>query len=175
MHPLSRKIPYESDLNQDTNQGAKATVCGLEGRNCEDNNNFGGHERVSPSPSEFRRGLLAQLNRVPHYGCGGCRFESCIGHEERCTCISLFLCIYLVRRHHQGTLTKQRDRETIVLSPHSQTPPKKSEDFENPVEKLHNGHKNARRKRRKRRKRRYCIAGTNTDRNNKDANAPKWT
>ena len=27
-------------------------------------------------------GPLAQLNRVPHYGCGGCRFESCMDHER---------------------------------------------------------------------------------------------
>ena len=26
-------------------------------------------------------GPLAQLNRVPHYGCGGCRFESCMDHR----------------------------------------------------------------------------------------------
>ena len=26
-------------------------------------------------------GPLAQLNRVPHYGCGGCRFESCMDHQ----------------------------------------------------------------------------------------------
>ena len=26
-------------------------------------------------------GPLAQLNRVPHYGCGGCRFESCTDHK----------------------------------------------------------------------------------------------
>ena len=29
-----------------------------------------------------KRGPLAQLNRVPHYGCGGCRFESCMDHEK---------------------------------------------------------------------------------------------
>ena len=28
-------------------------------------------------------GPLAQLNRVPHYGCGGCRFESCTDHIAR--------------------------------------------------------------------------------------------
>ena len=28
-----------------------------------------------------RNGPLAQLNRVPHYGCGGCRFESCMDHK----------------------------------------------------------------------------------------------
>ena len=27
-------------------------------------------------------GPLAQLNRVPHYGCGGCRFESCMDHKK---------------------------------------------------------------------------------------------
>ncbi len=27
-------------------------------------------------------GPLAQLNRVPHYGCGGCRFESCMDHKR---------------------------------------------------------------------------------------------
>ena len=31
---------------------------------------------------EKKHGPLAQLNRVPHYGCGGCRFESCTDHEE---------------------------------------------------------------------------------------------
>ena len=32
---------------------------------------------------EKKHGPLAQLNRVPHYGCGGCRFESCTDHEEK--------------------------------------------------------------------------------------------
>ena len=31
----------------------------------------------------IKRGPLAQLNRVPHYGCGGCRFESCMDHEDK--------------------------------------------------------------------------------------------
>ena len=32
--------------------------------------------------TRFRKnGPLAQLNRVPHYGCGGCRFESCMDHK----------------------------------------------------------------------------------------------
>ena len=31
---------------------------------------------------ESKNGPLAQLNRVPHYGCGGCRFESCMDHRE---------------------------------------------------------------------------------------------
>ena len=32
---------------------------------------------------EKKHGPLAQLNRVPHYGCGGCRFESCTDHTEK--------------------------------------------------------------------------------------------
>ena len=32
--------------------------------------------------SKRSNGPLAQLNRVPHYGCGGCRFESCTDHEK---------------------------------------------------------------------------------------------
>ena len=35
--------------------------------------------------TRFRKrsnGPLAQLNRVPHYGCGGCRFESCTDHTK---------------------------------------------------------------------------------------------
>ena len=31
---------------------------------------------------EKKYGPLAQLNRVPHYGCGGCRFESCTDHTK---------------------------------------------------------------------------------------------
>ncbi len=31
---------------------------------------------------EKKHGPLAQLNRVPHYGCGGCRFESCTDHKQ---------------------------------------------------------------------------------------------
>ena len=31
---------------------------------------------------EKKHGPLAQLNRVPHYGCGGCRFESCTDHTK---------------------------------------------------------------------------------------------
>jgi hypothetical protein len=27
-------------------------------------------------------GSVAQLDRVPHYECGGCRFESCRGHKK---------------------------------------------------------------------------------------------
>ena len=33
-------------------------------------------------PLSKSNGPLAQLNRVPHYGCGGCRFESCTEHKE---------------------------------------------------------------------------------------------
>ena len=33
-------------------------------------------------PLSKSNGPLAQLNRVPHYGCGGCRFESCTDHKE---------------------------------------------------------------------------------------------
>ena len=33
------------------------------------------------APAFEKHGPLAQLNRVPHYGCGGCRFESCMDHE----------------------------------------------------------------------------------------------
>ena len=32
---------------------------------------------------EMKHGPLAQLNRVPHYGCGGCRFESCTDHKQK--------------------------------------------------------------------------------------------
>ncbi len=43
---------------------------------------------MSKKSSTFARflkkeGPLAQLNRVPHYGCGGCRFESCMDHKNR--------------------------------------------------------------------------------------------
>ena len=31
--------------------------------------------------SLFRKGPVAQLNRAPDYGSGGCRFESCRGHK----------------------------------------------------------------------------------------------
>ena len=33
--------------------------------------------------TETPPGPLAQLNRVPHYGCGGCRFESCMDHKDK--------------------------------------------------------------------------------------------
>ena len=35
--------------------------------------------------SNDKHGPLAQLNRVPHYGCGGCRFESCTDHKPKVT------------------------------------------------------------------------------------------
>ena len=52
--------------------------------------------------SKRSNGPLAQLNRVPHYGCGGCRFESCTDHKKDreiavffCACIFyLFLCVF---------------------------------------------------------------------------------
>ena len=34
------------------------------------------------APAFEKHGPLAQLNRVPHYGCGGCRFESCTDHKQ---------------------------------------------------------------------------------------------
>ena len=34
-------------------------------------------------PERVLTGPLAQLNRVPHYGCGGCRFESCMDHDRQ--------------------------------------------------------------------------------------------
>ena len=34
------------------------------------------------APAFEKHGPLAQLNRVPHYGCGGCRFESCTDHKK---------------------------------------------------------------------------------------------
>ena len=34
-------------------------------------------------PLSKSNGPLAQLNRVPHYGCGGCRFESCTDHKQK--------------------------------------------------------------------------------------------
>ena len=34
------------------------------------------------APAFKKKGPLAQLNRVPHYGCGGCRFESCMDHKR---------------------------------------------------------------------------------------------
>ena len=34
------------------------------------------------APAFEKEGPLAQLNRVPHYGCGGCRFESCMDHKD---------------------------------------------------------------------------------------------
>ena len=41
-------------------------------------------------------GPLAQLNRVPHYGCGGCRFESCMDHKKSRKKLRLFcfLCMF---------------------------------------------------------------------------------
>ena len=36
-------------------------------------------------------GPLAQLNRVPHYGCGGCRFESCMDHKRVALCAARFV------------------------------------------------------------------------------------
>jgi hypothetical protein len=35
-----------------------------------------------PTPLLSKYGLVAQLNRVPDYGSGGCRFESCRGHNK---------------------------------------------------------------------------------------------
>ena len=35
------------------------------------------------APDFEKNGPLAQLNRVPHYGCGGCRFESCMDHKAK--------------------------------------------------------------------------------------------
>ncbi len=29
-----------------------------------------------------KQGLVVQLNRIPDYGSGGCRFESCRGHTR---------------------------------------------------------------------------------------------
>ncbi len=40
---------------------------------------------------ETKHGPLAQLNRVPHYGCGGCRFESCTDHKKEMFDEHLFL------------------------------------------------------------------------------------
>ena len=42
---------------------------------------------------EKKHGPLAQLNRVPHYGCGGCRFESCTDHKA--TSNRGFFCLYI--------------------------------------------------------------------------------
>ena len=42
---------------------------------------------------EKKHGPLAQLNRVPHYGCGGCRFESCTDHKATSN-RGFFVCIY---------------------------------------------------------------------------------
>ena len=45
-------------------------------------------ERISIFASELI-GLVVQLNRIPHYGCGGCRVESCQGHERSLTSMML--------------------------------------------------------------------------------------
>ena len=42
---------------------------------------------------EKNHGPLAQLNRVPHYGCGGCRFESCTDHTEKDRRIAVFFVV----------------------------------------------------------------------------------
>ena len=44
---------------------------------------------------ETKHGPLAQLNRVPHYGCGGCRFESCTDHKKEMFDEHLFFVLYL--------------------------------------------------------------------------------
>lgn len=43
-----------------------------------------------------RLGPVAQLNRAPHYGCGGCGFESRRDHKsEHRKMFTLFLCHFL--------------------------------------------------------------------------------
>ena len=42
---------------------------------------------------EKKHGPLAQLNRVPHYGCGGCRFESCTDHTEKDRRMAVFFVV----------------------------------------------------------------------------------
>jgi hypothetical protein len=66
-------------------------------------------------------GPVAQLNRVPHYGCGGSRFESWRGHQKENREI-LFFCIkyfdmkyfvYVLRTKNKGmpTAVKIRTKE----------------------------------------------------------------
>ncbi len=40
-------------------------------------------KKAVPLHPLLKKGPLAQLNRVPHYGCGGCRFESCMDHKQK--------------------------------------------------------------------------------------------
>ena len=42
--------------------------------------------------SQFSNGSVAQLNRVPHYGCGGYGFESRRSHKEAIRNGCLFFC-----------------------------------------------------------------------------------
>ena len=46
-------------------------------------------------------GPLAQLNRVPHYGCGGCRFESCMDHiaTQKSRCFSAAFFVLQINNH----------------------------------------------------------------------------
>ena len=50
---------------------------------------------------ETKHGPLAQLNRVPHYGCGGCRFESCTDHKATSN-RGFFVCIYPQTKQEKG-------------------------------------------------------------------------
>ena len=67
---------------------------------------------------EKKHGPLAQLNRVPHYGCGGCRFESCTDHKEnKDRTESLLLSavfILFVRCRVEGKTTKREGRRISV-------------------------------------------------------------
>ena len=56
------------------------------------------------APAFEKHGPLAQLNRVPHYGCGGCRFESCTDHKQGKNAKDIFSVFFVSSVHRISEL-----------------------------------------------------------------------
>ena len=81
LHPLLKKR-----LSGAVVQLVRIPACHAVGREFESRPHRLSFGRKRPAQAGYlfkSNGPLAQLNRVPHYGCGGCRFESCMDHKTK--------------------------------------------------------------------------------------------